>query len=109
MIIGGRPIPRNEQKSRHAQFSDTAAKVMLFLSKARFCLILLFCNALQRSADIAMDDHAQPFHQQGRIAAHILLDPIQHQPDKRVFIKMRDKLLIRLGHVQTLRLLAHHR
>ena len=64
---------------------------------------------LQRSAHIALQQQAQIPHDDVRVLFHPLADPVQHQPHKRVLVKVRDKDFVLLPHLQTCRFFLHDR
>ena len=47
-------------------------------------------------------------HNHPVIGLHALPDPVQHNPHKAVFVKLRDEGLVRLGNVHPLALFLHH-
>ena len=48
-------------------------------------------------SDISVDDGGEAINEQGGVCLHVVFDPVEHQPDKGVFVDRRDEILILLA------------
>lgn len=49
---------------------------------------------MQRTGDIAVNQHAEPINNRRWVFLHALANPVQHQADKRVFVEVGNERLV---------------
>jgi hypothetical protein len=55
----------------------------------------------------AFDEPAQPVDDLPRVLAHIILDPVEHEPDKHIAVGLGDKLLVLIPNRHAVRFLLY--
>lgn len=49
---------------------------------------------MQRTGDIAVNQHVEPINNRRWVFLHALANPVQHQADKRVFVEVGNERLV---------------